>query len=203
MKTLFQIILVSLISFTGFTQEKHIETESVAIEDLISFMVENYSINADSIPQRKITFLLETYADGYNIEDKVILKQAFRLLSKRLTAQDTISIVAYSKFNGIILDKTEATNAKKLLYAIENPISSINYLEKDGIGLAYNLAKKNFTEVAENSVVMIRVPNNQTELTEKKATTEIEANNVKQNKSSAVVLTAIALLPEIIKVIKD
>jgi len=145
-KTLFTFAVVLLMSLTSNAQVKNIETESVAIDDLINFMVEQYSISADSIPTRNITFLIETYADEFNIEDRVVLKQAFKLVSKRLKDKDSISIGSYSNYSGIVLNKTKATDAKKLLYAVENPKSSIKYIEDNGIELAYKIAKENFTE---------------------------------------------------------
>ena len=200
MKMLFTLALVLMVSVTSIAQEKNIETESVALDNLINFMVDNYATDADSIPTRNITFLIETYADNFSIEDRVMLKQAFKLLSKRLKEDDSISIVTYSKFSGIALNQTEGTNTKKLLYAIENPRSSITYIEDDGIELAYKIAKKNFTEDTESSVVMVRIPNAKQDV----ATEEfVKSNRANKTQSNAVVLTAIALLPEIIKVIKN
>ena len=73
-------------------------------------------------------------------------------------------------------------------------------IEEDGIELAYQFTKDNFIENSENSVVMIRIPNGEGEVT------KVESNNSKKatkKKNNAVVLTAIALLPELISVIKD
>lgn len=199
-KTLFTIALVLFFSITIHSQEKNIETESVKLDNLISFIIENYSIQTDSTETKNITFLIETYADSFNTEDSVILKQALRLLSKRVTEEDRISIVSYSNFSGIVLNQAEANNLKKLLYAIEHPKSSVKTFEEDGIELAYNFAKENFIEDAKNSVVMIRIPNRAQEVSEAKAQ---DSDKKVKKKSNAVVLTAIALLPEIISVIKD
>lgn len=198
-KTLFTIALALMLSIASHSQEKNIETESVTLDNLITFIVEHYSINADSTETKNITFLIETYSDNFNIEDKVTLKQAFKLFSKRVTEDDLISIVVYSNFNGIALNQAKATDVKKLLYVIEHPKSSVKTFEEDGIELAYEFTKENFVEDSENSVVMIRLPNRKPEVsnatdTNKKAT---------KRKSNAVVLTAIALLPELIAVIKN
>jgi hypothetical protein len=204
MKTLFQFILVLALCNASSAQEKNIETESVAIENLINFMVDQYSSKTDTIPKRNITFLIETYADNFNTEDKVMLQQAFKIMSKRLTEEDFVSIVTYSKYNGIVLQQSAATNTKKLVYAVENFRSSINYIEDNGIEVAYRLARENFTEETENSVVMIRVPQTiKEDAVQKTKTNMAKANNTNNKKSNAVVLTAIALLPEIIKIIKD
>lgn len=200
---LFTLVLALVISLVGFAQEKNIETESVSLENFINFVVEEYEVNTDSIPRRNITFLIETYDDEFNVEDRVVLKQAFKLISRRLTKADSISIVSYSKYNGIILNRTDATKIKKLLYAIENPKSSIKFMEENGIELAYEMADEAFTEDSENSVVMIRIPDRNVEVVEKKKLANENRNTLKSNIGSAIMLTAIALLPEIIAVIKD
>lgn len=200
MKSLFTFTLVLVISIACYSQERNIETESVKLYNLITFIIENYSIELDSTETRNITFLIETYADTFNIEDNVILKQAFKLLSKRLNEADVISIVMYSNFNGIALSQANANDLKKLLYVIEHPKTSVKTFEEDGVELAYNFTKENFIEDAENSVVMIRLPNRTQEVSEAKA--QDSDKKVKKN-SNVLVLTAIALLPEIISVIKD
>jgi len=198
-KTLSTFALVLMVSIASYSQEKNIETESVTLGNLITFIVEHYSIHRDSTKAKNITFLIETYSDKFNTEDSVILKQAFKLLTKRVTEDDLISIVTYSNFNGVALNQVEATDIKKLLYVIENPKSSVKTFEADGIELAYKFTKENFIEDSDNSVVMIRLPNRKSEVA------EITATDTKKTKikSNAIVLTAIALLPELIAIIKD
>lgn len=211
MKTRITILITALFFAVTEAQEKHIETKSVSIENLINFIIEEYPTVTDSIPVRNITFLLQSHGDNFSIEDKVMLKQAFKLLTARLTLQDSISVISYDKINGQILNWTDGTQSKKLMYAIENPKSSIKFLETDGIELAYKNAKQKFTESSENSVVMIRIPKPEIEVqlrqkesivAETKTQTKAETKPEK-SRNGAVVLTAIALLPDIIKVIKD
>jgi hypothetical protein len=185
----------------SFSQDKNIETESIALDDLIAFIIEHYSVSSDSTETKNVTFLIETYKDNFNAEDSVILKQAFKLLSKRLSEKDLVSIVAYSKYSGVILNQANGSDIKKFLYAIENPKSSIKTFEEDGIELAYKFANENFVEDSENSVVMIRIPNKDKEVIKTDTSENVDKNS--KNKSNVVVLTAIALLPELISVIKD
>ena len=207
MKTLITILITALFFIVMEAQEKHIETKSVSIENFINFIIEEYPTVTDSIPVRNITFLVQSHGDSFNIEDKVVLKQAFKLLTSRLTAQDTISVISYDKINGQILNWTDGIQSKKLMYAIENPKSSIKFLETDGIELAYKNAKEKFTASSENSVVMIRIPKPKVDVQLRQKESVVVENKAEakpeKGRNSAVVLTAIALLPEIIKVIKD
>ena len=207
MKTRITILITALFFIVMEAQEKHIETKSVSIENFINFIIEEYPTVTDSIPVRNITFLIQSHGDSFNIEDKVVLKQAFKLLTSRLTAQDTISVISYDKINGQILNWTDGIQSKKLMYAIENPKSSIKFLENDGIELAYKNAKEKFTASSENSVVMIRIPKPKVDVQLRQKESVVVENKAEakpeKGRNSAVVLTAIALLPEIIKVIKD
>lgn len=207
MKTRITILITALFFIVMEAQEKHIETKSVSIENFINFIIEEYPTVTDSTPVRNITFLIQSHGDSFNIEDKVVLKQAFKLLTSRLTAQDTISVISYDKINGQILNWTDGIQSKKLMYAIENPKSSIKFLETDGIELAYKNAKEKFTASSENSVVMIRIPKPKVDVQLRQKESVVVENKAEakpeKGRNSAVVLTAIALLPEIIKVIKD
>jgi hypothetical protein len=108
-KTRVTIVLMWMLSIIpSDAQEKNIETESVALDNLITFIVDHYNSKSDSTETKNITFLIETYSDNFNSEDKVILKQAFKLLSKRLSEVDIISIVTHSHFNGIALNQARA-----------------------------------------------------------------------------------------------
>ncbi len=201
MKTLFSLSFVLIVSVANFAQNKTIETESITLDNLITFIVENYKVETDSTQTKNSTFLIETYGDSFNTEDKVILKQALKIFSERSNAKDSISIATYSEYNGIALEQAKAIDIKKLLYAIEHPKTSIKKFKNEGIELAYNYTKENYVETAKNMVVIIRVPNRKAkEVTSLNTTTQLKTTKPKSN---AVMLTAIALLPEIISVIKD
>lgn len=176
------------------SQEKNIETHSIQIDSFISYIVENYK--RDSNELYNITFLIQTSNIGYSIEDKVVLKQAFGLLSKRMEEDNTISILGYSGISGAALGQTSVHKTKKIMHALENFKSSVKEFHEDGITFAYDYANENFDDEAINRIVMVRIPN---------ATNSYEVSETKQvkKKNNAVVLTAIALLPEIISVLKD
>lgn len=203
MKSLQLFILMMLLITSSIAQEKNIETLSVSVENLIPFIVENYSASDEEneLEAKNITFLIQTSSGDLSSEDKVIFKYAFKLLSQRLSEDDIISIVAYSGLNGLALDSTSPKDTKKLLHTIENLKVSIKEFHPDGIDIAYAHAKENFDDEAHNSVVMIRNPNVSTIVTETEAT---EASSIKPKaKNNAVLLTAITLLPEILAVIKN
>ena len=99
MKKLIKLLFILLIVAQLQGQEQNIETKSVAIDDLISFLVENY--NNQETQQQNITFLIQTNDNFLEAENKILLKQAFKILSERLTENSKISLVTYSKFSGL------------------------------------------------------------------------------------------------------
>ena len=191
---------ILLFATTVASQDKHIETKSVAIDDVINFIVEEIDSKTEPSEEQStnIIFLLETSPNGLITEDKVILNQAFKLVSKRLTENDYISILTYTGFNGIALNQTSANDIKAILYALDNLKSSVKEFHDDGIALAYEYAYENFMEEAVNTVIMIRNPY---AATIEQAT--VENTKAPKVKNNVVLITAMALLPEIISVIKD
>ena len=200
MKTLITLILFAFVVTTGIKQKKNIETKSVELDNLISFIIQNYSISdkKNEFDIQNITFLIQVSDGDMDIESKVILKQAFKIISKRLTTDDFVSIIAYSGLNGIALEQTEPQNLKKILYTLNNLKSSIKELHVDGIELAYDYARDIFEKEAINTVVMVRNPNRTINLN-----SNIIASKDSRKKNNTVLVTALSLLPEIISIIKD
>lgn len=197
MKNVVHLVVVLLVTVQLNSQEKRIDTESVTLDNLITFIVEHF--NEDNEDNQNVTFLVKTYNNDFTEEDKIILKQAFILLSRRMQSDDFLSIGTYSGYNGIALKQTQAKDLKKILYAIEHPKTSIKTFGEDGIEIAYDYTKDNFVEDYENKVVMIRMPKRSKNRGDKL----ISEAKPKNGNGAAVVLSALALLPEIISVIKN
>ncbi|MGC6430661.1 MAG: hypothetical protein ACON5F_06450 [Jejuia sp.] len=197
MKTILKTtIIIALLNFNLLIcQEKNIETHSVQIDNLISYIVENYEKDGEDL--YNLTFLIQTSNVGYSLEDKVVLKQAFSLLSKRMGEDNTISILGYSALNGAALEQKSVKEIKKILHVINDIKSNIKEFHEDGITFAYEYANENFDDEAINRVVMIRLPNSSN------VVNEVSISKQAKKKNNAIVLTAIALLPEIISVLKD
>ena len=201
MKKLIKCVAILFFTVQLNSQERRVETESVTLENLFTFIVDHFE--EDGNPQN-ITFLLKTHKGDFSDEDKFILKQTFKLLSKRLSKDDYVSIATYNDYSGIALTKTPPNELKKILYTIEYPRESINAFAKDGIELAYTYAKNNYEEDYDNKVVMIRLPERKGSINsmQNSVTANIAPTKQKGN-GAAVVLSALALLPEIIQVIKN
>ncbi|TXE17320.1 hypothetical protein ES692_10065 [Psychroserpens burtonensis] len=198
MKNQITLVLVCLFFYVANAQDMAIETKSVSIENVISYVIETMGKNSeqDSLSSKNITFLIQSAPNGLAIEDKVILKQTFKLISKRLSEDDSITIISYSGINGVVLEKTSPKALKKIMHALENYKSSIKELHSDGIQLAYTYAQENFEEDTSSTVVIIRNP-------KASSASYIQNAEAPKKKSNTILITAIGLLPEIISLIKD
>ncbi len=202
MKTLILTICTILAIPNCSAQEKNIQTYSVTLDQLIGFVVETYKVDKDnSEDPHNVVFLLQFNGQTLTSEEAVLLKQAFKILAGRLSEDTLISIATYSGVNGIALQQTPYTDLKKIRNTIENLQSSIKEFHDDGIAMAYDYMNTHFDEDFQNSIVIIRNPNSSTT----SLTSNIQATKEEKSKgkSSAIVLTAISLLPEIISVIKN
>ena len=202
MKHVIQFVFVLFFSVQLQAQDDKVTTQSVTIENLIPFVVENYTSTSEG---HNITLLIETTKRSFTSEESTIIKQAVKYLSGQLTEDDTISIVAYNTLNGIVLEETSAKNLKKILNAINDFSDYIREKPNNGITIAYNYVDENFKEDVVNTLIMIRNPNGSRVLTSNDVMSKnnLVESTTKKSKNNMVLLTAIAVLPELIAIIKN
>ena len=167
-------LLVFVLLITSFiqAQEKNIKTQSVDIDNLISYVVENYKSKKSCEVTPKNIVLLIQFNNDFSEEKKIILKQSLKLMSSRLSENDKISILTYSGINGVVMKQTNATKIKKILKSVIDFNESTKEMHKDGIDFAYKYANDHFDEDAINSIIMVRNSN----------PTPIAANSKKREK---------------------
>ncbi|WP_336069275.1 hypothetical protein [Mesoflavibacter sp. CH_XMU1404-2] len=214
MKTFVSLTLFLFITVIN-AQETTLTTKSVKLDNLISFVADNFPLQQENTDEDEedeedenhlnyqVTFLLETTTSNFSDEDEIILKQAFKFLSDRLSTKDKLSTVVYSGQNGLLLDNQSPKSLKKILHALSDVKKNIIEDYEDGIEEAYSHANTNFNTEAQNILVMVRNPDAKAETSETEEIVEaLKANGAKTKDNSIVLLTAISLLPELIEVIK-
>lgn len=167
-------LLVFVFLITSFiqAQEKNIKTQSVDIDNLISYVVENYKSKKSCEVTPKNIVLLIQFNNDFSEEKKIILKQSLKLMSSRLSENDKISILTYSGIIGVVMKQNNATKIKKILKSVIDFNESTKEMHKDGIDFAYKYANDHFDEDAINSIIMVRNSN----------PTPIAANSKKREK---------------------
>ncbi|MBF0678871.1 MAG: von Willebrand factor type A domain-containing protein [Devosia sp.] len=97
-------------------------------------------VGADT--KSNLVFLIDT-SGSMDAPDKLpLLKRAFALLLDKLSANDTVSIVAYAGSAGIVLEPTSADNKAKILSALDGLSAGGSTAGAEGIELAYRLAEE-------------------------------------------------------------
>src|SRR5690606_30120638 len=90
-----------------------------------------------------LVFLLDTSGSMDEPDKLPLLKRAFALLVDQLSANDTVSIVAYAGSADVVLEPTRATDKATILGALDNLWAGGSTAGADGIELAYQLAAQN------------------------------------------------------------
>ncbi len=141
-------------------------------------------------------------------EQKFYLEQGLSLLLSRIDEEDKVAIATYSGDNQILADITKASESQFILEKMAHLFTKTNLItSKDGIDLAYNWVNKNRDEAQERVVLLLR--NNATEIAQKTIIKSVVNQDVAQTISSntklgsAIAITALSLLPELIQVIKN
>ncbi|MBR9915109.1 MAG: hypothetical protein GYB32_09835 [Algicola sp.] len=205
MKNVLLTTAVLFFCHVNFGQEIPVVTQSVTLKNLIPFAVNISAVKDDSSKQlpKHLILLIQTPTSGLDTESKVILKQSFKLLSDRLSVNDSLSIVTYAGLNGIALKKSHSKNIKAILYAVEHLQSNMKEFHNDGIELAYKLAEQDASDHTTSSVVMIRNPETLASTAVSNVVSKPNDLANESKKKNTVLLTAITLIPQIISVIKD
>jgi len=189
------ILLFVFIIMNAQTERLNIVTNSVTVDNLIEFIVNDFESIVETGMKSNITLVIETKNFTISRDKKFFLKQAIHLISKRLNTSDKVDLISYNKNNGVILKPTSISNKEAILNKIMK-FKVKEYYNLFGIDLAYNFAKENYKANGRNLVIIVRDGENFiTELVNEK---DGKASVVK----TGVVISAIGLLPELINAIK-
>ena len=89
-----------------------------------------------------LVFLVDTSGSMDEPDKLPLLQRALGLLVNTMSANDTVSIVAYAGSAGVVLEPTKATNRAKILSALNNLSAGGSTAGAEGIELAYQLAEQ-------------------------------------------------------------
>ena len=86
---------------------------------LLSVGIRGYEPDAEQRPPANLVFLLDV-SGSMNSQDKLpLLKNAFRLLTRRLSGDDRVSIVVYAGASGLVLEPTAGDQQARILAALD------------------------------------------------------------------------------------
>lgn len=121
---------------------------------LVHIGLKGYEIEQSERPATNLVFLLDVSGSMQNPDKLPLLKKSFRLLTKQLTAQDSVAIVVYAGASGVVLEPTPGNERRTIMSAIRKLRAGGSTNGAAGINLAYELAEEAFIEDGINRIVL-------------------------------------------------
>lgn len=109
---------------------------------LLQIGIKGYEPPPGADTKANLVFLIDTSGSMYSADKLPLLKRSFALLLDQLSANDTVSIVAYAGSAGIVLEPTSADHKATILAALDGLEAGGSTAGAAGIELAYRLAEE-------------------------------------------------------------
>ncbi len=121
---------------------------------IIQIGIKGYVPPAAERKPANLVFLIDTSGSMDEPDKLPLLKRSFGLLVDTLSANDTVSIVAYAGSAGTVLNPTKAKDKAQILAALDNLAAGGSTAGAEGITLAYQLAEQNKVADGVNRVIL-------------------------------------------------
>lgn len=113
---------------------------------LIHIGIQGEKAAVDDRPPLDLVFLIDTSGSMQDANKLPLLKQSFRLLLSKLTAQDKVSIVTYAGSSSVVLEPTLASDRSTIMAALDRLEAGGSTAGQAGLQLAYQQAEKMHSE---------------------------------------------------------
>jgi Ca-activated chloride channel homolog len=121
---------------------------------LVRIGVKGKEIKTEERPNSNFVFLLDVSGSMNDPNKLPLLKDAMKLLTRKLTEKDRVSIVVYAGASGLVLPSTPGDQKAKILGALTQLSAGGSTNGGQGIELAYKVAKENFIKGGINRVIL-------------------------------------------------
>lgn len=121
---------------------------------LVRIGLKGKEIAQNKRPASNFVFLIDV-SGSMSPENRLpLIKQALRMLVKRMTENDRIAMVVYASNSGVVLESISCMNKEKILEAIDELEAGGSTNGGEGIQKAYRLAEENFIKGGVNRVIL-------------------------------------------------
>lgn len=121
---------------------------------LLRIGIHGYEVAPENLPSSNLVFLVDVSGSMQSKDKLPLLKQALSMLTRKLDANDTISMVVYAGASGVVLDSVPGNQDATILAALQQLEAGGSTNGAAGIQLAYQLARQNFKPNGVNRVIL-------------------------------------------------
>jgi len=121
---------------------------------LLQVGIKGYAPPASERPAANLVFLVDVSGSMQSPDKLPLLKNAFRLLTNNLTANDSVAMVVYAGATGLVLDATTGDKKATILGALDQLEAGGSTNGGAGIQLAYRVAHQHFIVGGINRVLL-------------------------------------------------
>ncbi|HEY0721732.1 MAG TPA: VWA domain-containing protein [Gammaproteobacteria bacterium] len=121
---------------------------------LVHIGIQGKSIAASERPAANLVFLIDVSGSMSDPDKLPLLKSAFRLLTKQLTAQDRVTLVVYAGASGVVLEPTAGDHQAQIITALDRLEAGGSTHGSAGIQLAYAMAEASRIKGGINRVIL-------------------------------------------------
>lgn len=121
---------------------------------LVRIGIRGRDIAAEDLPTSNLVFLIDVSGSMQAPDKLPLLKSSLRLLVAQMRPQDRVAIVVYASHAGLALPPTSGEEKSEILFAIDRLEAGGSTAGGAGLRLAYEVARENFGEEANNRVVL-------------------------------------------------
>ncbi|MBL7743897.1 MAG: von Willebrand factor type A domain-containing protein [Chitinophagaceae bacterium] len=111
-------------------------------------------LNLDTLPPNNLVFLIDVSGSMDMTNRMPLLKSAFRLLVSNLRAKDSVAIVVYGGYSGVMLNTVSGAEKDTILKTIDQLTPAGATPGESGIKLAYSVARNHFIKGGNNRVIL-------------------------------------------------
>jgi Ca-activated chloride channel family protein len=121
---------------------------------LLFTQVTSKKLNLDSLPPTQLVFLIDVSGSMDMPNRLPLLKTGFKALVNNLRPIDSVAIIAYGGFAGVVLPTTGGAEKDKILKNIDSLQPGGSTPGASGIRLAYSVAKNHFIKEGNNRIIL-------------------------------------------------
>jgi Ca-activated chloride channel family protein len=119
---------------------------------LLRVGLRGYDLARSQRPSANLVFLVDVSGSMSSMDKLPLVQCSLALLADRLSPRDHVAIVVYAGAAGVVLDPTSSRDA--VVEALKNLHAGGSTAGAQGIQLAYNVARRNFSENGINRVIL-------------------------------------------------